>query len=69
MALEVIIVFGDKGFTSILEFKFLKIFYISFVQFIAVQKKFKRSVRVGSTWVITHGYMKAIIGISLYSYP
>jgi hypothetical protein len=27
------------------------------------------SVRDESTWVVTHLYMKAILGISLYSYP
>jgi hypothetical protein len=29
----------------------------------------KRSVRDESTWVVTHVYMKAMIGIFLYSYP
>jgi hypothetical protein len=28
-----------------------------------------RSVRDESTWVVTHGYMKAMLGIPLYSYP
>jgi hypothetical protein len=33
------------------------------------QEPMKRSVRVESTWVVTHGYMRAIVRIFLYSYP
>jgi hypothetical protein len=29
----------------------------------------RKAVRVESTWVVTHGYTKAIVGISLCSYP
>jgi hypothetical protein len=29
----------------------------------------ERSVRDESTWVVTHLYMEAMLGISLYSYP
>jgi hypothetical protein len=32
------------------------------------KKKKKRSGRDESTWVVTHLYMEAILGISLYSY-
>jgi hypothetical protein len=33
------------------------------------QEPVSRSVRDESTWVVTHLYMKAMLGISLYSYP
>jgi hypothetical protein len=33
------------------------------------QELVKRSGRDESTWVVTHLYMKAMLGISLYSYP
>jgi hypothetical protein len=33
------------------------------------QEPVQRSVRDESTWVVTHLYMEAMLGISLYSYP
>jgi hypothetical protein len=33
------------------------------------QESVKRSVRDESTWVATHLYMEAMLGISLYNYP
>jgi hypothetical protein len=33
------------------------------------QEPVKRSGRVESTWVVTHLYMKAMLGISLYICP
>jgi hypothetical protein len=33
------------------------------------EKNMQKLVRVESTWVVIHGCMKAIVGISLYTYP
>jgi hypothetical protein len=33
------------------------------------QEVVKRSVRDQATWVVTHLYVEAMLGISLHSYP
>jgi hypothetical protein len=36
---------------------------------LGIRNQGKDQLRVKSTWIVTHGYMKAIAGILLYSYP
>jgi hypothetical protein len=55
-----------KTNTKIIFYNLLKIF-LSIWE--GDQELVKRSGRDESTWVVTHLYMEAMLGVSLYSYP